>query len=228
MAEALDHPFSLVLACLGLGGLYSVRGDLSQATPWFERVVALCRDWNNTLLTPTALASLGHVYAWSRRTEEGVSLLEQAVTAHESAGIGYLQSMSVLQLGEAYLLANRVEDGRASADRALRLARERGERGHEAWTLRLLGEIASHHDQPDLTATEVHYGGAMTLATELGMRPLAAHCHLGLGKLYRKAGDRAKADEHLATATGMYREMGMTFWLEKAEAALGSPPRNTP
>ena len=52
------------------------------------------------------------------------------------------------------------------------------------------------------------------------MRPLVAHCHLGLGKLYRRTGDRAKAEEHLATATTMYREMGMRFWLEKAEAAL--------
>jgi hypothetical protein len=51
------------------------------------------------------------------------------------------------------------------------------------------------------------------------MRPLAAHCHMGLGKLYRQAGDDAKAQEHLTTATRMYREMDMGFWLEKAEAA---------
>ena len=60
----------------------------------------------------------------------------------------------------------------------------------------------------------------MALAAELGMRPLVAHCHLGLGKLYRRTGDAAKAREHLTTAVTMYREMGMSFWLEKAEAAL--------
>ena len=54
----------------------------------------------------------------------------------------------------------------------------------------------------------------------LGMRPLIAHCHLGLGKLYRRTGKREQAKEHLATATKMYREMGMTYWLEKAEAEL--------
>jgi uncharacterized protein HemY len=52
------------------------------------------------------------------------------------------------------------------------------------------------------------------------MRPLVAHCHVGLGKLYRRTGDHAKAHEHLATAVTMYREMGMDFWLAKAEAAL--------
>jgi hypothetical protein len=57
------------------------------------------------------------------------------------------------------------------------------------------------------------------------MRPLVAHCHLGLGKLYRRTGDDAKAQEHLGTATTMYREMDMRFWLEKAEAEMGGVER---
>jgi hypothetical protein len=63
----------------------------------------------------------------------------------------------------------------------------------------------------------------MTLATELGLRPLVAHCHLGLGRLSRRTGDQAKAHEHLTTATTLYRAMDMGFWLEKAEAELGPP-----
>ena len=50
------------------------------------------------------------------------------------------------------------------------------------------------------------------------MRPLVAHCHLGLGKLSRRTGQREQAQEHLSIATAMYREMGMTYWLEKADA----------
>ncbi len=57
----------------------------------------------------------------------------------------------------------------------------------------------------------------MTLASELNMRPLVAHCHLGLGRLYRRTGKREQAQEHLTTATAMYGEMGMTYWLEKLE-----------
>ena len=130
--------------------------------------------------------------------------------------------MSLVQLGEAYLLAERVEDARASADRAMTLARERGERGHEAWALRLLGEIAAHPDGPDVVAAEAHYGAAMALASELEHASAGAHCHLGLGRLCRRTGTPEQAQEHLATATTMYREMGMTFWLEKARAALTS------
>ncbi len=220
IAEAVDHPYSLIFACLFLAYLNSVRGELSQAARLLERAVAQGRDWNITFLSPTVMASLGHVYAWSGRIGEGVSWLQQALTAYESAGIGYFHSISVVQLGEAYLLADQVEDARACADRAVMLARQRGERGHEAWALRLLGEIASHHDRPDVATAEAHYGAAMALASELGMRPLAAPCHLGLGKLYRRTGDFVLAQEQLTTATTMYREMDMGFWLAQAEAEL--------
>ena len=218
IAESLDHPVSFVLACfVGLAYVNSVRGELSQAARLLEHAIAQCREWNVTQYTPPVMASLGHVYAWSGRIEEGISWLQQALTAHESGGIGWFHSISVMQLGEAYLLADQVQAARARADRALGLVRERGERGHEAWALRLLGEVASYHDDPDVATAEAHYGAAMTLASELGMRPLVAHCHLGLGKLYRRTGDDAKGQEHLTTAKGMYREMGMDFWLEKAE-----------
>jgi hypothetical protein len=69
-------------------------------------------------------------------------------------------------------------------------------------------------------AAEAHYNDALTLAEPRGMRPLVAHCHLGLGKLYRRTGNRAQAQERLTTATSMYRDMGMTYWLEKAEAEV--------
>jgi tetratricopeptide (TPR) repeat protein len=220
MAETLDHPVSLVWACLVLAYLNSLRGELSQAARLLERAVAQCREWNITAFTPIALAPLGHVYALSGRIGEGISLLQQALTACESAGIRLFLSISVMQLGEAYLLADQVEDARACADRAVMLARERGERGHEAWALRLLGEIASHHDHPDVATAEAHYGAAMALASELGMRPLQAHCHRGLGTLYTKIGRLEQARAELSTAIDLYRAMAMTFWLPQAEAAL--------
>jgi tetratricopeptide (TPR) repeat protein len=220
IAEALDHPFSVVVGCLGLAYLKSIRGELTEAARLLERAVAQCREWNITSHTPIVMASLGHVYAWSGRIGEGVSCLQQALTAHESAGIGYYQSLGVRQLGEAYLLADEVENARACADRAVMLARGRGERGVEAWALRLLGEIASHHGRPDVATAAAHYGAAMTLASELEMRPLVAHCHLGLGRLHRRTGKREQAREHLTTATAMYGEMDMRFWLEQAQAEL--------
>jgi len=220
IAEALHHPFSLVFALLGNAYSNSLSGELAQAARLLEPALGQCQDLNITIWTPIVMASLGRVHACSGRIGEGVAMLEQALTAHESAGIGYCHSMSVVQLGEAYLLADRIEDARSCADRAVMLARQRGERGYEAWALRLAGEIASHPDRPDVARAEAQYGAAFALASELGMRPLVANCHLGLGKLRRHGAMPEQVRAHLSTATTMFSEMGMTLWREQAEAEM--------
>jgi len=83
---------------------------------------------------------------------------------------------------------------------------------------RMLAEIGRRSDPPDVETAIRRYREATMMATDLGMRPLAAHCHLGLGKLYRRTGKREQAQEHFITATTMYREMGMMYWLERTEA----------
>jgi hypothetical protein len=104
--------------------------------------------------------------------------------------------------------------------RGLELAEVSGERGFEAEACHVLARTVAEGGDSELDAACLHYERASTLAAELGMGPLVAHCHFGLGKLYRRTGDAAKAGRHLTTATAMYREMGMTFWLEKADAEL--------
>jgi tetratricopeptide (TPR) repeat protein len=168
---------------------------------------------------------LGYAYALSGRVDEGLALFEEALASMEAMGMVQWRTPLLVHLGEAFLLASRREDALTQAKRCLTLARERGHRGSEAWALRLIGEIASHDGRPEVATAEGHYDAAMALATELGMRPLVSHCHLGLGKLYRRTGNRAKAEEHLTTARAMYREMDMGFWLEKADtAAAGDDP----
>jgi tetratricopeptide (TPR) repeat protein len=130
------------------------------------------------------------------------------------------QSLRAGYLGEAYLLAGRMEEAVQLAGRALDLARDHKERGSQAWALRLLGEIAAHQDPTEIEPAAHHYRQAFALAEELGMRPLQAHCHLGLGTLYAKAGQREQARAELSTAIEMYRAMEMTFWLPQVEAAL--------
>jgi tetratricopeptide (TPR) repeat protein len=130
------------------------------------------------------------------------------------------KSLRTIWLSEAYLLAGREADARAAAQRALALARQHKERGHEAYTLRLLGEIAAREDPLDIGKAENHYRQALALAEELGMRPLIAHCHVGLGKLYRRRGDLRLAKQNLDEGVAMMREMEMGLWLERAEAEL--------
>jgi tetratricopeptide (TPR) repeat protein len=166
--------------------------------------------------------------SWSRawptcgagRLDEAFPLFQQA--AEETAALQFFfgHALRVAWEAEAHLLASRMAQARGAAQ-ALGLARQHKERGHEAWVLRLLGEVASHLAALDAGQARAHYTEALDLANQLGMRPLVAHCHLGLGKLYRRTGRREQASEHLTTATTLYREMDMRFWLEKAEAEIG-------
>ena len=131
-----------------------------------------------------------------------------------------MQVLRRLSLGEAQMLVGRLEDAHALTERTLALIRTQKERGHQAYALRLLGEIVAHRDSPDAALAEAHYQQALTLAEKLGMRPLVADCHLGLGTLYRRVGRPQQARAALGTATALYRAMGMTFWLPQAEAVL--------
>jgi tetratricopeptide (TPR) repeat protein len=132
----------------------------------------------------------------------------------------YFQVLCRLPLGEAQVLAGRLEAAHALAEGALVHAREHQERGHEAYALRLLGEIAARRDPPEVEPAEDYYRQALALANELGMRPLQAHCHHNLGTLYAKIVQREQARPEMSTAIELYRAMAMTFWLPQAEAAL--------
>jgi len=154
----------------------------------------------------------------SGRLADGLPILEQFQQA-VLMGMGsrdYL-TQPIIYLSEAYGLANRDEDAIRLANQALDFSRRHKRPTHEAWALRALGEIASHHNPPDTEEAEAFYRQAMVLADELGMRPLVAHCHNGLGKLCGHVGKREDAREHFATAATMYREMGMRFWAEQVE-----------
>jgi sugar phosphate isomerase/epimerase len=124
----------------------------------------------------------------------------------------------IAHLGEARLLAGHPEEAHALAGRALTVARERGQRGQEAWALRLFGEIGCAREASDTDAATGYYRQAIALADELGMQPLVAHCHLGLGRLYRRTARPDTARDHFALAMTKFRDLEMRLWLERAEA----------
>jgi tetratricopeptide (TPR) repeat protein len=221
IAETVGQPFDVIAACVGIGGLSVVQGDLPNAIAMCERGLTLCQTWELPLWFVTTSARLGYAYALSGRVADALPLLERAADRSPSMGTVGLSLVNRF-LSEALVLADRVDDALPLARDALARARDHKERGYEAWALRLLGEIASHPHSLDTEAGADHYRQATALATALGMRPLVAHCHLGLGKLTRRSGKRQQAQEHLTAATMMFRQMDMPFWLQQAEAETGA------
>jgi tetratricopeptide (TPR) repeat protein len=220
IAEAAEHLSSLIIAYWGVGRLSLCKGDFHKALPALEQGLSRCETGQLSTFFILTAASLGYAYALAGRVAEALPLLAQVLEEAEHSGFLYSYALWLTWLSEAYLLADRVRDAQAQAPRALTLARERKERGVEAWALRLLGEIAAQAGPQEAEQAESHYRQALALAEELGMRPLAAHCHLGLGVLYQKIGPDEPARAELTTAALMYGAMEMPFWLEKAEGAL--------
>jgi tetratricopeptide (TPR) repeat protein len=167
-----------------------------------------------------ATYGLGEARAACGDTVEALPLLEQAAERAASMrfAAGLLSALGAL--GEGYLRAGRPAEARQAAERWLGLTRATGRPEGEAEALRLLGEVHALTSPAEASQAEASYREALAIAEQIGTRPLVAHCHLGLGKLYRRTGKREHAQEHLATATTMYREMDMRFYLEQAEAEM--------
>jgi tetratricopeptide (TPR) repeat protein len=218
MAEDLGHSAPIAWTLGRLGRVYCCRGDVNRAIDLCTRSLALARERGVHNVIQWSSASLGVAYTLDGRTTEAVARLEEAVAAGESTSS--LDPYTLVSLGQAYLSAGRSEDASRCAREVLDMCRQQTRREGEADALHLIGDLAARREPPASEEATAHYRQALALADELGMRPIVAHCHLGLGKLYRRTDQREQAHEHLTTATTMYCEMEMRFWLEQAEAEM--------
>ena len=163
---------------------------------------------------------LGAAYALQGRLAEGRALLGEGISKGISIGGMVGLPCWVAWLSEVCRLAGLSAEAWQHARRAQDLARQQKARGNEALALHQLGVVQAHADLPDVAQAEASYQQDLALTEALGMRPLVAHCHLGLGRLYGRIGRAEQARAALTTAIDLYRAMDMTFWLPQAEAAL--------
>jgi tetratricopeptide (TPR) repeat protein len=224
IGETSKSPYSIAVSFHGMGYLNVRLSDFDQAVFYLEHGLKLCKETNFIFLLHWFMPVLGYAYTHSGRADVGISLTKEGIDRAESLGLWADQSFRVGLLGEEYLLVDRLNEAEEAAAESLRLSKKHKERGFEAWALRLLGEVHSHPDLLDAERAEDHYRQALAIASELGMRPLVAHCKSGLGALYARAERKEMACEQLAAAAEMYREMKMTYWLEKTDEALASVP----
>jgi tetratricopeptide (TPR) repeat protein len=223
LAEPTHHALTVALAHGAAGLLHLRQGNWPKARPIIQHWIEVVRMGNITLDLPLAvaryawvLAQLGEADEAVNRLREGEQLVERLV-ASGNVAIGAIY----LSLGRARLLLGQFDAARSLGDRAIELSRNLP--GYMAHALHLLGDIAIHADGFDAENGEAYYRKSLALAEPRGMRPLVAHCHLGLGKLYGRTSKREVAQEHLTTATTMYREMDMSYWLEQAATEMRQP-----
>jgi class 3 adenylate cyclase/tetratricopeptide (TPR) repeat protein len=221
LAEETHNAFLIGLVHVAAGTRRLLEGDWAEARSLIEHGFSVLQTGNVVALFPFGvgspawvLAQFGEASEALNRFREGEHLLERLAS---SGAVGHRGGV-YHSLGRACLLLGQLDEARRLANRAVESSPRQP--GFAAHALHLLGDIATHPDGFDAESGETHYRKALALAEPRGMRPLIAHCHLGLGKLYRRTGKREQAQERLTTATTMYREMDMRFWLEKAAAEM--------
>jgi class 3 adenylate cyclase/tetratricopeptide (TPR) repeat protein len=200
--------------------LHILQGNWVKARSPIERCIAAVRTGNVVSLLAQAVANSAWVLAQLDESREALNRIrecEPLLDRTTATGPVGLFGGSYYFLGRACLQLGRLDEARRMGDRAIEFSPESS--GHPPL---LLGDIATHPDRFDAESGEAYYRKALALAEPGGMRPLIAHCHLGLGKLYRRTGRHEQAREHLTTATTMYREMDMRFYLEQAETEMAS------
>jgi tetratricopeptide (TPR) repeat protein len=206
-------------ACAAVGRLYLRQGHVEKSIAILERGLDVCRVTNISLLVPVTASSLGAAYTLAGRVNDGLLLLEEAVRRAKAMHRMVDQALWLAWFSEALLRAGQCDRAHDLAQRALETASRYQERGNRAWVLKLLADIHSVRDADDIGRAAGHCRDALAEADRLGMRPLEAHCHLGLAVLNGRTGRADDAQRFLRRASELFRDMDMTLWISTADAA---------
>ena len=217
-ANEANHPHSRIFGALGLGLAHLRHGDFDEAVAVLERAYGIWQDADLPAVFLELAGPLASAFASDARAPQAISILERAVDMAVRLRHRVGHWLGSGGLAEAYLAAGRNDEAITRARTFAEMTRMVGARGSEALALRLLGEAAASLDPPEVAEAETALAAALARAEELGMRHLKAHCHLTLGRLYRRMNDVTRAEASLACASALFDEMGATGWLRRVDA----------
>ena len=218
IAEAVDHVVSRIYAYMALGIVHLRKGNFDLAIRNLERAYQMSDRANLRMARATVAGYLGRAYTLINQAARAIEILDEAVEAAAGMELMVDQAMRLVHLGEAYLHTDQVKEATNVVQLALQNSLDYYQRGAGAWAHWLFGEINTRAD--NLGAAECHYRKAMALASQLGMAPLLAHCHFGLGKGYGLVSKNEQSQEHLLAAASVYRTLEMASWIREIEMTL--------
>ncbi len=220
IAAKIELVFFRAFAEILSGRVHTIRGEATLALPFLERGLAIARDADLPNAFIHAACGLGYANNLVGRPQVAIEILEHAWSLSQQGAFLHWGVICLSHLADAYSLDGLHTRARQAVDQALTIVRDAGYRAREAWALYIQGNILARASGTDSSAVERAHWAALGLANELEMCPLAAHCHLALGRLFGNTKRSEEAREHLSKSLAMYRDMDMHHWPEQAEAAL--------
>jgi tetratricopeptide (TPR) repeat protein len=219
-ASGTAHAYSVSAGWLHLGWIQLIQSRFDDSVASLEKGFEIARTAGFRFLIALHSPQLGTAYKFTDRSDDAFAVLDHGLQESRALGLGLSEAWNRLRRAEVLLVCGRLDEAAEEGHHALEHARGFRLRGLTAEALLLLGNLHAAADRPAIGDAETSYSDALALGGELGLRPLIAHCHLGLGKLSRRRQRIEQAREHLTTAAAMYRSMDMPYWLRRAEAEM--------
>ena len=218
IADEVRRPYDMALAHWYAGFVQSHQGDVSGSLVSLEHGYQIARSAQISFLIPVLSTSLGYAYALAGRIDEGIELLTKAVGFSQFAKFPYGVAWSTVYLGFAKFLAGCPEGVNQQARNAIDLASSHRYRAVEATAHRLMACV--HQHSGELRAAEASYLDAISIASELGLRPELAHCQSGLSQIYDRLGRADEADRLRDAASALYTSLQMPTWPSNMAVAV--------
>ena len=218
IGRASGQGFSILSGSFSAGSLYIARGEFAEAAQLLTQALTLCNAERQRMWLPLIGPMLAVALAKGGNPDAALAHIDRTVPKPDSVP---LTTFAVLTVAEVYMMVGRVDNAARMAEASLKRARKHGERIWEAQALHLLGEIAANRSAPDLSAAETSQLAARALAKELGMRPLAAHCRLGLAVVHERRGELAQAHQQLSGARAEFATLAVPYWVSRTREIEG-------
>jgi len=219
-AHSINHLPSLGWAELSYGSLYSTRGDGRSTIEHSERSLKHLEEGNVNHLLPMAFLSLGAGYGLLGEIETARNHLQKGLKMLKDLGLSFTKSSFYSLMSLVHFESGEYESAQSCAEKALNLAQENKEKHYEGRSWIFLGRILGKKEPAQMDKAEDYIQRGFKISDELKLMPYVSSCYYYLGELYADKGRNKMALENLKKAEGMFKEMGMDYYLAKTQEML--------
>jgi tetratricopeptide (TPR) repeat protein len=196
------------------------KGEWKPAIEHFQNCIKNCDEVKYLAPLAWAWALLGNISSSLGEPDTASRYVEKGLKIQREAGFEWFLSFYPYFLGDICLQRGDLKKARSFMDEALKLSQKNNEKWMEGFSWIGLGRILWRVETPQIDTAEEHILRGMKILDDLKLKPSRARGHLVLGELYAESGRREEALENLKKAESMFQDMGMDYWLGKAQKAL--------